>query len=163
MTLYHFNARQELPIPLPKAWDFFSDPRRLQDLTPPWLNFHVTSPLPERMYAGMIISYQIRPLGNITMNWVTEITQVQEPVLFVDEQRFGPYKFWHHQHQFKEIAGGVEMTDLVHYALPYGLLGRLAHHFNVAARLREIFRFRQTQLEQFFGSMAGGPAGAALF
>jgi ligand-binding SRPBCC domain-containing protein len=103
------------------------------------------------MYPGMIITYQIRPLGNFPVNWLTEITHVQEPFLFVDEQRSGPYRLWHHQHMFHEIAGGVEMTDLVHYALPYGVFGRLLHHIAVAAQLREIFDFRKARLEQFFG------------
>lgn len=152
MKLYLFTARQQLPISIHAAWDFFSDPRRLAEITPPWLGFRVTSDLPERMYAGMIVTYQVRPFGRIPVNWVTEITHVQAPFLFVDEQRCGPYRLWHHQHLFKENAGGVEMTDLVHYALPYGPLGRLLNRFSVAQRLHEIFNFRRTRLEQFFGS-----------
>jgi ligand-binding SRPBCC domain-containing protein len=138
---------------LPTAWDFFSNPRRLAEITPPWLNFRVTSNLPEKMYAGMIIAYQIRPFGNIAVNWLSEITHVQEPFLFVDEQRSGPYRLWHHQHVFREITGGVEMTDLVHYALPYGVLGRMLHRLAIATRLGAIFDFRQARLEQIFGKI----------
>ncbi len=151
MKLYVLKARQELPIPLTTAWEFFSNPRNLADITPPWLGFRVTSDLPQRMYPGMIISYQVRPFGNLPVNWMTEITHVQEPFLFVDEQRFGPYRLWHHQHFFREFSGGVEMIDLVHYVLPYGVFGRLLHRFHLAARLREIFNFRQARLEQFWG------------
>ncbi|MGH7494226.1 MAG: SRPBCC family protein [bacterium] len=151
MKIYTLQARQALPISLPTAWDFFSSPRRLAEITPPWLNFRVTSHVPEKMYAGMIITYQIRPFGNISVEWLTEITHVQEPFLFVDEQRSGPYQLWHHQHAFREITGGVEITDLVHYALPYGVFGRLLHQLAVATRLRDIFDFRKARLEQIFG------------
>ncbi len=153
MKIYTFKTQQKLPISSDVAWDFFSNPLKLIDITPPWLNFRVTSDLPERMYTGVIITYQIRPFGNIPVNWVTEITHVQEPFVFVDEQRFGPYRFWHHQHQFKEISGGVEMTDLVHYALPFGAFGRTLQRLSVAKRLQEIFAFRQAWLEKSFGPM----------
>src|SRR5262245_51949451 len=133
MKTYTLQARQALPISLTTAWDFFSNPRRLVDITPPWLNFRVTSPLPEKMYPGMIITYQIRPFANVAVNWLTEITHMQEPFLFVDEQRAGPYRFWHHQHQFREIAGGMEIIDLVHYAMPFSVFGRMLHGLAVAA------------------------------
>ena len=79
------------------------------------------------MRPGMIISYRIHPIFRLRLSWVTEITHVQEPHSFVDEQRFGPYKFWHHQHRFREVPGGVEIRDIVNYALPFGPLGRIAH------------------------------------
>ena len=161
MKIYLFTTRQTLPISLDTAWSFFSNPSKLIDLTPPWLNFRVTSELPERMYPGMIVTYQVCPFGNIPISWVTEITQVQEPYLFIDEQRFGPYRFWHHQHRFKETAGGVEMIDLVHYALPFGVLGRGVHRLSVAPRLREIFDFRREWLEKFWGKSAADDARAA--
>ena len=151
MKIYSLQVSQALPISLRMAWDFFSNPSMLAEITPPWLSFRVTSCLPEKMYAGLIITYQVRPFANIAVNWLSEITHVEEPFLFVDEQRAGPYRLWHHQHTFREIAGGVEITDLVHYALPYGIFGRLLHRIMVATRLREIFDFRQARLEQIFG------------
>ncbi len=150
MHLYHLRAQQSLPISLPRAWDFFSNPNNLAEITPAWLNFRVTSNLPEKMYPGMIVTYQVRPWGGIALDWVTEITHLSAPNFFVDEQRFGPYRFWHHQHHFREIASGVEMTDIVHYALPFGPFGRLAHYFSVEGRLQEIFKFRRERLERLF-------------
>ncbi len=152
MHLYHLRVRQNLPLTLQQAWDFFSNPNNLAEITPAWLNFSVTSSLPEKMHPGMIVTYQVRPWGSLALNWVTEITHVHAPHFFVDEQRDGPYRFWHHQHHFREVNGGVEMTDVVHYALPFGPLGRLAHYFSVETRLREIFKFRKECLNKIFNS-----------
>ncbi len=106
------------------------------------------------MYAGQVISYTVRPLAGIPMTWVTEITHVNTPNYFVDEQRFGPYAFWHHQHFLKEVPGGVEMRDIVHYALPLGLLGRLANSLLVKNKLQKIFDFRHKKLESLFGRIS---------
>jgi len=105
------------------------------------------------MVPGMIVTYSIRPLLGIPVHWVTEITHVREPNLFVDEQRFGPYRFWHHQHHFREVDGGVEMEDLVHYGLPFGGIGRLLGGSHVRRQLAGIFSFRKTFLEETFGTM----------
>ncbi|HEX8242865.1 MAG TPA: SRPBCC family protein [Longimicrobium sp.] len=149
MKLHLLEARQTLPVSPAEAWDFFSDARNLARITPPWMGFEVTSELPERMYAGMLITYRIRPLLGVPVRWVTEITHVDEPWRFVDEQRFGPYRFWHHQHLFREVPGGVEMRDLVHYALAPG--GGAVRRFLVAPRLRQIFAWRRRVLEETFG------------
>ena len=142
-----------LPIGLSVAWDFFSDPRNLRRLTPPSLGIEITSEAPSRMLSGMIITYSIRPLLGIPVRWVTEITHVREPHLFVDEQRFGPYRFWHHQHHFREVDGGIEMEDLVHYGLPFGTIGRLLAGRHVRRQIEGIFSFRETFLEEMFGTM----------
>ena len=84
------------------------------------------------------------------MHWVTEITQVKENIYFIDEQRFGPYALWHHQHHFKEVPGGVEMTDEVNYAIPFGPLGRLAHFIFVDREVNRIFDHRFKVLDAFF-------------
>lgn len=104
----------------------------------------------EKTYAGQIIRYRVQVLPGIKVHWVTEITHVQEPVYFVDEQRFGPYALWHHQHRFKEVPGGVEMTDEVNYAIPLGILGRLANFIFVGREVNRIFDHRFTTLEQYF-------------
>jgi ligand-binding SRPBCC domain-containing protein len=153
MKLYLFEARQNLPVSIATAWAFFADAGNLARITPPSLGFEVTSAPQERMYAGMIITYRVRPLFGVPVTWVTEITHVDEPRLFVDEQRFGPYRFWHHQHRFREIEGGVEARDMVHYALPPG--GFAAARLLVAPRLREIFAYRRGVLERTFGPWKG--------
>jgi ligand-binding SRPBCC domain-containing protein len=151
--LYRLERTQRLRVDLCTAWAFFSDPRNLSTITPPWLDFQIRSPLPERVHPGLIIVYSVRPLFGVPVRWVTEITHVVEPVLFVDEQRFGPYRFWHHQHLFRAVPGGIEMTDLVHYLLPFGLLGRLVHRLLVARQLQRIFDFRRDWLAQHFGGL----------
>jgi ligand-binding SRPBCC domain-containing protein len=149
MKLHVLDTRQTLPVTLREAWAFVSDPRNLARITPLSMRFEVTGELPERMYAGMIVTYRVRPLLGIPVRWVTEITHVDERRYFVDEQRFGPYRFWHHQHHFRKVEGGVEMRDKVHYALAPG--GGAVRRFLIAPRLREIFAYRRDVLERTFG------------
>ena len=103
-----------------------------------------------KMYPGQIIQYIVHGLPGIPMNWTTEITHVQEPHYFVDEQRFGPYALWHHQHRFVAVNGGVEMTDEVNYAIPMGVLGRLANWLFVERQVNAIFDYRYQVLEKYF-------------
>lgn len=158
INLHVLEREQRLPIPLDQAWDFFSDPRNLSRITPPEMGFELQSALPERMHAGMLVIYRIRPLMNVPITWVTEITHVEEPHRFVDEQRFGPYRFWHHQHTFREIPDGVEVHDLVHYALRPG--AGAVRPLLVAPRLEAIFDFRRNTLEEMFGPFRAPPATA---
>ena len=102
------------------------------------------------MFPGMVIRYRLAPLFGIPLTWISEITHVQPPHYFVDEQRLGPYRLWHHQHHFRPVKGGTEMSDMVYYSLKYGPLGRLMHAFFIREQLEEIFDFRQKTLEQLF-------------
>ncbi len=154
--LHRLECHQFLPLTPAAAWEFFSRPDNLARITPPDLGFAVTSPLPERMYAGMIVSYRITPFGGLRIPWITEITQVREPEFFVDEQRSGPYRFWHHQHHFRAVADGVEMTDLVHYQLPFGVIGDLLAGGLVERRVAAIFAWRRKVLVELFGAEETG-------
>jgi ligand-binding SRPBCC domain-containing protein len=90
------------------------------------------------------------------MSWLTEITQVQKPHYFVDEQRVGPYRIWHHEHFFRTIDDlRTEVRDLVHYVPPFGPLGALAEPFLIRPQLERIFDFREQQLS----AMAAKPRG----
>lgn len=149
---YRLEYQQRLLISITEAWDFFSRPENLAQITPQSLNFEITSNLPERMYAGMIVTYRVRPFLGVAVPWISEITQVREPEYFVDEQRNGPYRFWHHQHFFKQVDQSVEMIDLVHYQNPYGLLGDWLVGGVVRRRLERIFSYRQQVLTEMFGS-----------
>jgi ligand-binding SRPBCC domain-containing protein len=151
MKLYTFHAKQLLPISVEEAWKFFSDPRNLNTITPDSMKFKTLSGDERTMFAGQVIHYKISPFSGITMQWVTEITQVKNNDYFVDEQRFGPYRFWHHKHFFREIEGGVEIEDIVHYKLPFGLIGDLFHPILVQPKLNEIFSFRKQKLTELFG------------
>jgi ligand-binding SRPBCC domain-containing protein len=152
MKLHVLEREQRLPIGIGEAWEFFSDAANLARITPPDMGFQVTSPPRGRMHAGTIITYVVRPLAGVPVTWVTEITHVDEPRMFVDEQRFGPYRFWHHQHHFREVEGGVEVRDVVHYALPPG--GGLLRRALVEPRLNQIFDHRRRVLEERFGTLA---------
>lgn len=144
---------QKFPVSIEEAWDFFSDPRNLKEITPKYMGFEILSGADERMYAGQMIKYLVRPILGIGMEWVTEITHVREPYFFVDEQRSGPYRLWHHQHIFKPIDGGIEMQDIVHYDVGLGWIGNLANAIFVRKKLKEIFDYRYEVLEKKFGKL----------
>lgn len=147
--VYSLKSVQELPIPLEKAWTFFSSPANLKDITPPSLGFNIISKYQgETMYEGQIIEYTVKPLLGIPVYWMTEITHVEPKKYFIDEQRFGPYSFWHHQHHFKEIPNGVEMTDIVHYKIPFWFLGDIANSLFVRKQLEGIFDFRERVVKE---------------
>jgi ligand-binding SRPBCC domain-containing protein len=150
---YQFKFEQKLPIPLAEAWDFFSSPLNLAKITPAKMNFIITSNFsPDtKMYPGMLISYKVSPVFGIKMNWVTEITHVKEHVYFVDEQRTGPYAMWHHEHHFKEIPGGVLMTDILTYGIPYGIIGRIANTVLVDKEVKQVFAYRTKAVNELFG------------
>ncbi len=150
MKIYTLKTLQSLPIGIDEAWEFFSNPNNLAAITPEWLNFKVTSELPDKMYPGMIITYKVHPVLGIPNTWVTEITHVKEPFYFVDEQRFGPYKLWHHQHHFKEVDQGVEMIDIVTYALPFDPISRPLNSLLVEKKIKEIFKYRNKVLTDMF-------------
>nr|WP_249665518.1 SRPBCC family protein [Mucilaginibacter sp. Bleaf8] len=124
----------------------------LSKITPANMRFTVTSPYTEdtKMYAGMIITYKVSPLFGIKMNWMTEITHVADKQYFVDEQRFGPYALWHHQHHFKEVPGGTQMTDILNYAIPYSIAGQLANKILVDRKIEQIFTYREKAINKFF-------------
>ena len=149
--MYQLKRIQKLPISVAKAWDFFSSPKNLATITPDELGFKIKSELPEKMYPGMFIQYTVKPLLGIPMTWVTEITQVNEPHFFIDEQRVGPYAIWHHQHFFKEIPGGVEMTDIVDYRLPFAPFGNFMQPLLIKGKLNQIFEYRNAKMIELFG------------
>lgn len=151
MKIYNLKRVQFLPISLEEAWDFFSSPRNLSKITPTKMNFRILYMSGgDKTYAGQLIRYKVNVLPGIAVHWVTEITQVKELYHFIDEQRFGPYALWHHQHHFKAVPGGVEMTDEVNYAIPLGILGRLAHWLFVGREVNAIFDHRFKVLENYF-------------
>ena len=117
------------------------------------MNFTITSRREEdlKMFPGMIITYKVTPLKGIRLNWVTEITHVKEREYFIDEQRFGPYAFWKHQHRFVEIPSGVKLIDNLYYALPFGFFGRQANSLFVEKQIRKIFNYRSQKISEIFG------------
>ena len=145
--VHKIRQTQLLPISIDRAWDYFSNPVNLNEITPKDMKFRILSDLPQKVYPGLIILYKVNIFRGITVDWATEITQVQEKNYFVDEQRFGPYSMWHHEHHFKEVPQGVEMVDVIHYKLPFGKFGNLFHGLLVKPKLDRIFKFRQLALD----------------
>jgi len=148
--VYTLHRQQSIPVSREKVWDFISSPSNLKKITPPYMRFDITSQEePGKMYEGMIITYIVTPFAGIRMHWVTEITHIEEGRYFVDEQRSGPYAFWHHQHFIDPDGDGVIMTDIVTYRPPFGILGRLANLLFIRHRLNEIFDFRNKVLRDW--------------
>jgi ligand-binding SRPBCC domain-containing protein len=135
-----------------EVWAFLATPLNLDELTPPYLEFRILSDLPDKMYNGLMITYEIRiPLFG-THRWLTEIKHINEGVSFVDEQRVGPYKLWYHQHMIEPFGKDMtRMIDRVTYLLPFGPLGRLVHKVKVKHMLEEIFDYRTQRLYELFG------------
>ena len=153
MKIYELKREQILKTDISTAWEFFSNPLNLNSITPPDLNFETIS-LPEnKMYNGQIITYKIGLLPGIKQTWVTEIKSVADKKIFIDEQRFGPYKFWHHKHIFEEVNEGIIMKDLIHYALPFGILGNIIHSVFVKTKLENIFDYRYKILNEKFNKI----------
>jgi ligand-binding SRPBCC domain-containing protein len=150
--MYQLKRTQFIKSDIQTCWDFFSSPKNLKLITPPYMGFEVKVDLPEKMYEGLMIEYTVKPLMGIPMSWITEIKTVKENEFFVDEQRKGPYTIWHHEHHFKQVEGGIEMTDIVSYVIPLGILGKIAHPIIVRKKLEEIFAYRFQKVEEIFNS-----------
>lgn len=149
--MYQIKRTQFIPTSIDTCWEFFSSPNNLSVITPEYMRFNVLTDVPTKMYEGLMIAYKVSPVLGIPLNWVTEIKYVHDLQFFVDEQRTGPYKMWHHEHHFKVVEGGVEMTDIVSYELPLGFLGRFAHWLFVRKQLEGIFDFRFQKVTEIFG------------
>jgi len=153
VAIHSITAHQTIPASLEAVWAFFSSAKNLQAITPAYMRFQILNEtdLPPEIYPGLVIRYRVSPVLRVPLFWMTEITAVERLRRFVDEQRRGPYKLWHHQHLFEEVPGGVRMTDTVHYELPLGPLGSLAHALFVRRQLDEIFSYRFKKVEETFG------------
>lgn len=155
MPIYQLRKEQVIPTNLETIWDFISSPANLKEITPEYMGFDIKSEgLPEKMYPGMMISYKVRPMLSIPLTWVTEITHVEHLKFFVDEQRVGPYRIWHHEHHLEEVNGGVKMIDIITYQPPMGFLGSLANSLVIKKQLDEIFNHRFKVIEERFGKIS---------
>ncbi|MCC6287392.1 MAG: SRPBCC family protein [Chitinophagaceae bacterium] len=148
---YVLNRSQQLNCDIETAWRFFSSPYNLSCITPKQMGFKVLTHLDDdAIYEGMVIDYKVSPLLHIPMYWRTIITQVHVYKSFTDFQQKGPYKYWNHYHEFVANENGVLMKDTVHYALPMGLLGKVAHAIVVRKKLEHIFNYRYEVLKKLF-------------
>ena len=151
--LYTLYAKQTVSKEIGLLWDFFRKPTNLNKLTPEDVHFKIKSGKSDDFYEGKIISYKIKPFKLLTLNWVTEISQIKEGSYFIDNQVSGPYKMWHHEHHFKSNTDGTtEIIDKVKYKVPFYILGRLAHKMFIRKKLFNIFMFRQKQINDLFNN-----------
>ena len=151
MNVKRKSWKQFIPRPLEEVWDFFSRPENLNAITPANMSFEILTDLKDvTMYQGMLIQYKVSPFLGIKLNWVTEITHLKEGEYFIDEQRFGPYALWHHQHHFEAVDGGILMEDILHYKVPYGPIGSIADAVFVGQKIESIFEYRKTAVDQLF-------------
>ena len=152
MAIYFFEAEQDFHnASLNELWEFISSPSNLSKITPPKMGFEVISSPPKEMYPGLTIAYKVKPLLGIPMNWLTEITHVSNHSYFVDEQRVGPYKVWHHEHFLEQHEGFVRVKDRITYVPPFGFLGAIANSLIIESSLKQIFDFRTKAMEERFG------------
>ncbi|MGI9526044.1 MAG: SRPBCC family protein [Weeksellaceae bacterium] len=150
--IYQLKSEQIIHAPIDEVWEYFSQPKNLNDLTPPDMGFTITSGEPPKMYEGQIVTYKIEILPGIKQNWVTEIKHVENQKLFIDEQRFGPYAMWHHEHHFEAISDNqVKMNDIVSYKLPLGFIGNLVAGKMIKKRVHDIFAYRHQKVSEIFG------------
>lgn len=146
MNTYTLQRELWVPTSLSSAFDFFSRAENLERITPPWMRFRILTPPPIKMKKGATIAYALRVRG-IPLQWLTEIERWNPPYEFIDDQAKGPYKFWRHTHRFSEVDGGTLIVDIVEYALPFGLMGRLVHRLQVARDLSRIFDYRAQRVQ----------------
>ena len=149
-VIFHLHREQFVPGDPAVIWEFFATPRNLDRLTSPHLRFRIVGDVAPRMFAGQLIEYRVGIVPGLWTRWLTEITHVREGEFFVDEQRIGPYRLWHHQHLFATAPGGVRMTDHVTYDPGWGPLGTLAHAAWIRRKLAGIFDHRARQTAALF-------------
>jgi len=153
--LHTFKTKQLIKSNIHSLWNFISSPSNLTVITPGSMQFEViNNENMEEIYPGQIIEYYVKPLAGIRVHWVTEITHVSEDKYFCDEQRMGPYRLWHHEHFLKNVDGGVEMTDIVHYKAPFGFLGDMVNTLIIKKKLKSIFDYRYAKFEEIFNQPA---------
>jgi ligand-binding SRPBCC domain-containing protein len=151
MKVYTQKYKQFIHADIDTVWDFFSNPSNLGKITPAEMNFktlYITGG--ETMYAGQLMSYKVSPFPFMRIRWTTEIKVAKYQQHFIDEQKFGPFAMWYHQHFFEVKDGGVEMIDEISYAIPFGFLGRLANSLLVEKQVKNIFKFRKEAVERIF-------------
>ena len=148
--VHRFDQSQRLHLPLDAAWQFFSNPENLNEITPPELRFKILSGADRPLEDGQIIVYKIRLAPLVWKTWITEIKAVDPGNSFVDEQRIGPYKFWHHHHKLQASGEDTIVHDQIHYQLGFGLAGNLVHALYVRKQLAQIFEYRRLVLDNRF-------------
>lgn len=150
MKLTQLFFEQKINTDINKLWNFISSPKNLSKITPDYMDFKILSEIPNEMYEGLIISYTVRPILGFKLNWVTEITHIKKNKYFIDEQRQGPYKMWHHEHILEETNDGIIMRDKLSYIPPFGIFGQILNKLFIQKQINRIFEYRTKILDEIF-------------
>ena len=150
MSLTQLFYEQKINTDIDNLWKFISSPKNLSKIPPSYMDFKILSNIPDEMYEGLIISYTVKPILGVKMNWVTEITHIKDKKYFVDEQRKGPYKMWHHEHILIETDNGIIMKDIISYIPPFGILGKILNILFIKRQVKGIFKYRTEVLNKIF-------------
>jgi ligand-binding SRPBCC domain-containing protein len=152
--IHYLHREQIIPAPREKVWEYFCNPRNLNEMTPPDMNFGILAGGDVKMYSGQLIEYRVEFAPGLRSTWLTEIAHVRDCEYFVDEQRIGPYHFWYHEHHFEDTATGTKMIDQVTYMIPFGVAGDVLNRIWIGRRLKQIFDFRRHKILESFGDTA---------
>jgi ligand-binding SRPBCC domain-containing protein len=155
MKFHTLRREQWILRPIHEVFDFFADAQNLEEITPPWLGFRILSKTSTTISEGTEIRYRLR-LHGLPIHWRTEIRHWDAPNRFVDVQRSGPYRLWHHTHLFEAHGDQTKMIDVVRYVLPFGILGRIVHAIKVRGDVRTIFDYRHKRIAEMFGDATAG-------
>lgn len=151
MHLHRYHREIEVSRSLPDVFAFFAEAGNLEEITPPWLKFRVLTAHPVEMKEGAKIAYSLRIHG-VPMRWLTQIECWEPPLSFVDVQLKGPYRLWRHTHRFSRKGDRTVLADTVEFALPFGMLGDLVYHLQVARDVDRIFDYREQRIKERFNS-----------
>jgi ligand-binding SRPBCC domain-containing protein len=149
--IHYLYREQVIPAHVDRVWAYFADPRNLNELTPPDMNFEIVAGGDVCIYEGQLVEYRVEFIRGLRSLWLTEIAHVREGTYFVDEQQIGPYRFWYHEHKFESQDNGVKMTDHVTYSVPFGMLGDTVNQVWIQGRLADIFDYRRQKIIELFG------------
>jgi ligand-binding SRPBCC domain-containing protein len=149
----YLYSDQFIEKPITDVFNFFSDEKNLEAITPPWLNFKVLNKSTKTMQEGTLINYELKIRG-VLVKWQTKILEWKPTSHFIDAQLKGPYKIWHHTHEFIEVQGGTFMTDIVKYEIPYGIFGSLAKLLFVKNDVEKIFNYRFLKIKELFSTLS---------
>jgi ligand-binding SRPBCC domain-containing protein len=171
--LYRLQFADWVPVPVSQVFAFFTDPENLPRLMPPQLQTKVDGfqlvappPLPSQNLnslevhhvagTGSIIDTSLRPISWLSWRrkWTAAITEFEWNHHFADVQQKGPFKRWHHRHEFLEDNrngfNGTLVRDVIEYEVGFGPLGALANSLFIERQIAKTFDYRQKILPKLF-------------
>jgi ligand-binding SRPBCC domain-containing protein len=169
---YTFESEQWLPYPVEQVFAFFANPENLPKLMPPWQQTRIERcrlvPAPPSPQHGLLstpaasagtsmtLTFRPFPLSPFRISWEAEISKFAWNDHFCDIQHSGPFAYWHHCHYVsaatREGTAGTIVRDHVVYAMPFGMLGRIAQRIAGNAQFRSIFNYRHRRTAELLAA-----------